>query len=255
MPEYPAVWQGRALSDDKVVAYARRLRVIANPRRHPAGAFYQTVLPEALFDSARAWAEETGRGLVQQLEHGARSREHGDAKKIWRGFYALQNLDALGKSHTSLRPLVDDILSEKVGTYRTILEEHQEDLSDPASHEEVVGAAERVQKCIEEGRPVWVPHSGGAEIAAKKMLTEMGVRTVELRGGPSAGALRIRPEDSPSLGFGLGLFKTAQLVRTKSFVSTFRDFTAVDLETTARMCRRGDRRDRRGARSKWQDRG
>jgi DNA helicase-2/ATP-dependent DNA helicase PcrA len=230
--------QGRALSDDKVVAYVlAALRVIANPHDEiQQELFYQTVLPEALFDTARAWGEEKGRGLVQSLEHMARTlpREHGDAKKIWRGFYALQNLDALGKSHTSLRPLVDDILSEKVGTYRTILEEHQEDLSDPASHEEVVGAAARIQRCIDEGRSAWVPRSGGAEIAAKKMLTEMGVRTVELGGAPTAGALRIKPEDFPSLGFGLGLFKTAQIVRTNSFVSTFRDFTAVDLETTAK---------------------
>ena len=228
--------QGRALADDKIVAYVlAALRVIANPHDEiQQELFYQAVLPDPLFDSARAWAEETGRGLVQQLEHMARAlpREHGDAKKIWRGYYALQNLDALGKSHTSLRSLVEDILSEKVGTYRTILEEHQEDLSDPASHEEVVGMTERIRRTIEDGRSVWIPRSGGAEIAAKKMLTEMGVRSVSLGGAPAADAQRIRPEDFPSLGFGLGLFKTAQLVRTKSFASTFRDFTAIDLETT-----------------------
>jgi DNA helicase-2/ATP-dependent DNA helicase PcrA len=228
--------QGRALADDKVVAYVlAALRVIASPHDEiQQELFYQAVLPESLFDSARAWAEETGRGLVQQLEHMARTlpREHGDAKKIWRGYYALQNLDALGKSHTSLLPLVESILSEKVGTYRTVLEDRQEDLSDPASHEEVVGAAERIQRSIEEGRPVWMPRSGGAEIAARKMLTEMGVRSVELGGAPSAGASRVKPEDFPLLGFGLGLFKTAQLMRTRSFVSTFRDFTAIDLETT-----------------------
>ena len=228
--------QGRALADDKIVAYVlAALRVIANPHDEiQQELFYQAVLPDPLFDSARAWAEETGRGLVQQLEHMARAlpREHGDAKKIWRGYYALQNLDALGKSHTSLRSLVEDILSEKVGTYRTILEEHQEDLSDPASHEEVVGMTERIRRTIEDGRSVWMPRSGGAEIAAKKMLTEMGVRSVSLGGAPAADAQRIRPEDFPSLGFGLGLFKTAQLVRTKSFASTFRDFTAIDLETT-----------------------
>jgi superfamily I DNA/RNA helicase len=228
--------QGRALADDKIVAYVlAALRVIANPRDEiQQELFYQTVLPDPLFDSARAWADETGRGLVQQLEHMARTlpREHGDAKKIWRGYYALQNLDALGKSHTSLRSLVEDILSEKVGAYRTILEEHQEDLSDPASHEEVVGMAERIRRTIEDGRSVWIPRSGGAEIAAKKMLMEMGVRSVSLGGAPAADAQRIRPEDFPSLGFGLGLFKTAQLVRTKLFASTFRDFTAIDLETT-----------------------
>ncbi len=236
--------QGRALADDKIVAYIlAALRVIANPRDEiQQELFYQTVLPDALFDSARAWAEETGRSLVQQLEHMARTlpREHGDTKKIWRGYYALQNLDALAKSHTSLRSLVEAILSEKVGTYRTILEEHQEDLSDPASHEEVVAMAERIVRTIADGRPGWVPRSGGVEIAAKKMLMEMGVRSVSLGGAPGADAERIRPEDFPSLGFGLGLFKTAQLVRTKSFASTFRDFTAIDLETTDKDIERAE---------------
>jgi DNA polymerase III epsilon subunit family exonuclease len=228
--------QGRALADDKVVAYVlAALRVIANPHDDiQQEMFYQTVLPDPLFDSARAWAEETGRGLVQQLEHMARTlpREHGDAKKIWRGYYALKNLDALGKSHISLRSLVEDILSEKVGTYRTILEDHQEDLSDPASHEEVVALAERIQKTIADGRSVWIPRLGGAEIAARKIVMEMGVRSVDVGGAPGADAHRIRPVDFPLLGFGLGLFKTAQLVRTRSFSNTFRDFTAIDLETT-----------------------
>ena len=228
--------QGRALADDKVVAYVlAALRVIANPHDEiQQELFYQTVLPAPLIDSARAWAEDAGRSLVQHLEHMARTlpREHGDRKKIWRGYFALQNLDALGKSHTSLRSLVEAILSEKVGTYRTVLEEHQEELSDPASHEEVVGMAERIQRAVEDGRQVWIPRSGGAEIAAKKMLTEMGVLTVTLGGAPAADALRIRAEDFPLLGFGLGLFKTAQLVRTTAFANTFRDFTTIDLETT-----------------------
>ncbi|GAC1412172.1 MAG: hypothetical protein NVSMB53_08980 [Gemmatimonadaceae bacterium] len=228
--------QGRALADDKVVAYVlAALRVIANPDDEiQQERFYQTVLPEAVFDSARAWAEETGRGLVDQLVHMARTlpREHGDAKKIWRGHYALQNLDALGKSHASLGSLIEDILSEKVGAYRTILEEHQEDLSDPASHEEVVRLAERVRRTVEDGRSVWIPRSGGAEIAGKRMLIEMGVASVDLGGAPGAGALRVGHDDFPSLGFALGLFKTAQLVRTRSFATAFPDFTAIDLETT-----------------------
>ena len=252
--------QGRALSDDKVVAYVlAALRVIANPHDEiQQELFYQTVLPEALFDSARAWAEETGRGLVQQLEHMARTlpREHGDAKKIWRGFYALQNLDALGKSHSSLQPLVDAILSEKVGTYRTILEEHQEDLSDPASHEEVVGAAERIQRCIDEGRPVWVPRSGGAEIAAKKMLTEMGVRSVELGGAPSVGTPAHQAGGFPIAWIRARTFQDRaanahQIVR--QHVSRFHGGGSRDDRQGS--ADRGDRRDRRGARSRWQDRG
>lgn len=228
--------QGRALADDKVVAYVlAALRVIANPSDEiQQELFYQAVLPDALFDSARAWAEETGRSLIHQLEHMARTlpREHGDAKKIWRGFYALKNLDALGKNHATLGALVEDILSEKVGTYRTILEEHQEDLSDPASHEEVVTLAEQISSAAATGRPVWLPRLGGSEIAARKIVLEMGIRSVDLGGAPRADALRITAADFPSLGLGLGLFKTAQLVRTRGFANTFRDFTAVDIETT-----------------------
>ena len=236
--------QGRALADDKVVAYVlAALRVIASPEDeiHQEN-FFQTVLPEALLNDARARAEETGSSLVQQLEQMARTlpRVHGDGKKIWRGIYSLKNLGALAKNHTTLSSLVEEILSERVGTYRTILEEHHEDLSDPAAHDEVVKLADRLKPCIEEDRPVWIPRLGGSEIAAKKMLGEMGVRSVQLGGAPSADSQRVRPEDFPLLGLALGLFKTAQLVRTRSFVNTFRDFTVVDLETTDKDVERAE---------------
>ena len=55
---------------------------------------------------------------------------------------------------------------------------------------------------------------------------------MDLGGTPRPDAVRITAADLPSLGFGLGLFKTAQLVRTGGFANTFRDFTAIDLETT-----------------------
>ena len=228
--------QGRALADDKVVAYVlAALRIIASPADEIyQELFYQAVLPPALFDSARAWAEEKGRTLIHQLEHMARTlpSDHSDRKKIWRGFYALRNLEALGRNHTSLSSLVENILSEKVGTYRTILEEHQEDLSDPASHEEVVALAERIVQAAADGRSVWMPRLGGSEIAARRIVLEMGIRSVDLGGAPRPDALRITAADFPTLGFGLGLFKTAQLVRTRGFANTFRDFTAVDIETT-----------------------
>ena len=235
---------GRALADDKVVAYVlAALRVIASPEDeiHQEN-FYQTVLPEALFNDARARSEETGSSLVQQLEQMARTlpRVHGDGKKIWRGIYSLKNLGALARNHTALSSLVEEILSERVGTYRTILEEHHEDLSDPAAHEEVVRLADRLRSSIEDGRTVWIPRLGGSEIAAKKMLGEMGVRSVQLGGAPSADSQRVRPDDLPSLGLALGLFKTAQLVRTRSFVNTFRDFTVVDLETTDKDVERAE---------------
>jgi superfamily I DNA/RNA helicase/DNA polymerase III epsilon subunit-like protein len=236
--------QGRALADDRVVAYVlAALRVIGSPddEIHQEN-FYQTVLPEALFNDARARSEESGTSLIQQLEQMARTlpRVHGDGKKIWRGIYSLKNLGALARNHTALTSLVEEILSERVGTYRTILEEHHEDLSDPAAHDEVVKLADRLKPCIEEGRPVWIPRLGGSEIAAKKMLAEMGVRSVQLGGAPPPDSQRVRPDDFPALGLALGLFKTAQLVRTRSFVNTFRDFTIVDLETTDKDVERAE---------------
>jgi len=228
--------KGRALSDDEVVDYAiAALRVIANPRDHiEHEKFYQRVLPPALFDSARARAEESGRSVIAQLEHMARTlpKADSDRTKIWKGHYSLQNLSTLGKRHTALAPLVDDILSERVGVYRTILEENRDDLSDPAEHEEVVRLAERIERAMAEGRPVWVPRCGGIEIPARRMLVEMGLHDVAIGGAPPAHAERVKPEDFPDLGFGLALFKTAQLVRTRSLATTFDHFTAIDIETT-----------------------
>lgn len=228
--------QGRALADDPVVAYVlAALRVIANPADEiHQEQFYQTVLPGALLSDARARAEKAGSGIVGQLEQMARTmpRVHGDAKKIWRGIYALQNLAALSANHATLSSLVEEILSQRVGEYRTLLEEHHEELSDPAAHDEVVTLADRILRAVEHGDPVWIPRLGGTEIAAKRILGEMGVRSVELGGAPPARAQRIRPDDLPSLGLTLGLFKTAQLLGTRSFTNTFQDFTVVDLETT-----------------------
>jgi superfamily I DNA/RNA helicase len=235
---------GRALSDDEVVAYAlAALRVIASPADEiEQERFYQAVLPPALFDSARARAEESGRSLIDQLDHMKHTLPPGDGdrKKIWRGHYSLQNLNALGKRHTSLASLVDDILSEKVGVYRTILEDNHEDLSDPAEHDEVVRLAERMERAVAEGRPAWIPRCGGVEIPAKKILTEMGVRSIVLGGAPPPNAERVTAQDFARLGLGLGLFKAAQLVRTRSLATTFNDFTAIDIETTDRSVERAE---------------
>jgi DNA polymerase III epsilon subunit family exonuclease len=229
--------QGHALSDDEVVRYLiAALRVIANPRdeiHHEL--FYEAVLPSSLFDTARAEAERDGRSLLRQLEYIARNSppSHPDARKIWRGHYALKNLEVLGQSHRTLGSLVEAILSEKVGRYRSLLEEHHDELSDPAIHEEVLTLADRIQRAASSGAAAWIPRMRGTEIPARRILLESGLRTVEVGGVPSPGALRITAEDLPSLGFGLGLFKTAQLMRSGGFEMSFADdFTAIDLETT-----------------------
>lgn len=235
---------GRALAEDPVVSYViAALRVIATPDDPiHRESFLQVVLPKPLFDGARAKAEESKQSLLQYLEQMVRElpREHGDSKKIWRGFYALRNLAALGARHTTLTSLVEELLSQRVGEYRTMLEEHHDDLTDPAEDDDVQRLADRLVAAIESGSTIWIPRLGGVEIALKGVLAGLGLSRVQLGGVAPADALCIAPTDTPLLGIALALFKAAQLVRTRTFANRFRDFTAVDLETTDRDIMRAE---------------
>ena len=232
------VAHGRALSDDPVVAYVlAALRVIAMPKDaiHREG-FLQVVLPRALIDDARAKADERGQRLIPFLEGMARELPKGntDRSKIWRGMYALRNLAALGARHTRLSSLIEEILSQRVGEYRTVLEEHHDELSDPALDDEVQRLAHRLSGAIENGRTIWIPRLAGVEIALKGILRGIGLYDVQLGGVPPLDAVAIAPSDQSSLGLALALFKAAQLVSSRAFENRFRDFTAIDLETTDR---------------------
>ena len=229
--------QGRALGEDPVVEYVlAALGVISCADDIHQERFLEVVLPKPLIDVARAKADENGRTLVEQLDASWRQlpSDHGDRRKIRRGFCDLRNLAALGRRHAALAPLVEELLSHGVGVYRSVLEEHHDALCDPRAHEEVVRLAERLLAALETQRPVWLPRCGGLEIAVEGMLTGFGLRNVILGGVPPADAERVRPEDAPLLGLALAVFKAAQLVCSRSFTNVFRDFTAIDLETTDR---------------------
>ena len=228
--------QGRALSEDPVVSYLiAALKVISDPTDpiHHEG-FLKVVLPRPLFDSIRARAEEKRRSFISLLEKIARSlpKKHGDRGKIWRGLYALRNLTALGTRHSSVSDLVDELLSQRVGEYKTMLETNHDDLSDPIDNDEVQVLAARLTEAVDFGKPVWIPRLGGLEIALKGMLKGENINRIELGGLPSEDAIRIGHSDCGSLGLALGLFKALQIIRSKSFTNHFRDFTAIDIETT-----------------------
>ncbi len=229
---------GRAFAEDPVVAYViAALRVIASPDDDiHKEQFLRVVLPKRLWDDARARAERAGITLLEELDQ-ARwrlPRDDTDRRKVHRGFYALANLDALGRRHGSLTALVEEILSQRVGEYRTVLEEHCEELTDPAEHEEVNALAELLRTALHEHRAIWMPRQGGVEIALKGMLQGIGIHEVQLGGWPHPKAVQILPERARGLGIALALFKAGQLVRSASFTNAFRDFTALDLETTDR---------------------
>jgi superfamily I DNA/RNA helicase/DNA polymerase III epsilon subunit-like protein len=234
---------GRALGDDPTVEYViAALRVIASPDDMYQEAFLEVVLPQPLIDTARAQAEKNGRALLEQLDWMAweLTKEHGDARKIRRGFYALRNLPALGVRHKTLEPLVEELLSHRVGEYRTPLEEHHDALSDPLGHDESARLSARICAAIERAQSVWIPRLGGLEIALQGILIEAGVPKVRLGGSPAAGCETIGPADAPSLGLALGVFKAAQLACSRKFTHRLRDFTAIDVETTDRDVSRSE---------------
>jgi superfamily I DNA/RNA helicase/DNA polymerase III epsilon subunit-like protein len=220
--------QGRALGEDPVCEYViAALGAIAHRDDLHDDNFLDVILPGTVVDDARAKAG-TSRSLVDQLQRmaSAMPREHGDAKKIKRALYTLRNLAALGRRHTALGPLVEEILSQRVGVYRTTLEEHHDALTDPGGHPEVAQLASLLTAAARDHRPVVLPRVGGAEIALKGMLGEVGV------GARFAEDGEISLDDAPALGLPLALFKAAQLMHMGAFRNEFRDFTAIDLETT-----------------------
>jgi len=235
---------GRALAEDPVCEYViAALGVIACPDDIHQETFLEVVLPPPLLDGARAKAEESKRSLLDQLDHlrtRELPREHGDAKKIHRGFYALANLGALGRRHAALAPLVEELLSHRVGAYRTVLEEHHDALTDPMAHDEVVRLTDRLERVLRAQRIIHLPRLGGVEIALKGMLTAIGVRGVRFGEAPFGDGEVLDPTDALSLGLPLTLFKAAQLMRGRGFTNAFRDFTAVDVETTDRNTERAE---------------
>jgi superfamily I DNA/RNA helicase/DNA polymerase III epsilon subunit-like protein len=227
--------QGRALGEDPACAYViAAVNVIASPDEIHQENFFEVVLPKAVAQGARAKADEHRRPFLDQLDRMARElpREDGDGRKIRRGFSAVKNLPALGARHRTLTALVEELLSQRVGEYRTTLEEHHDELSDPLGHDEVVALAARLDVLIARRAPVWIPRLGGLEIALKGMLAGIGIGPVILGGLQPPGADALAPSDAPSLGIGLALFKAAQLARSRGFTNAFRDFTAIDVETT-----------------------
>ena len=228
--------QGRALADDPVVAYVLAAsRVIAFPQDGVyRDAFFKVVLPKALFLEAQAESERMQVDLRAYLRKDAARRPRVDptARAIRRALVEYRNLEAVGKQHTSLTGLVTELLSRRVGKLRSVLDERHDELSDPASLQDVVRLADKLRAARDAHAEVWIPPMRGIDIPIKGMLHEIGIRA--MRGVPPVGAIALSVDETPSVGLALGVFKAAQLVEMTDISSTFTSFTAFDLETTDR---------------------
>jgi len=228
--------QGHALAEDPVVGYLlAALRVIACPNDDVyRDEFFASVLPKPLFDEVRAQAESTRHDLRRYLNHILAQRPRADegARQIRRALRTWRNLEAVGRRHTSVESLIQELLSQRVGRRPSVLDEIQDQLTDPADDPDVVALAERLRAARERAKVIWMPRLGGVDIALKGMLASIGFRKIELAGSPPDDAEVLVREDTPSLGMALGLFKAAQLLEIGDLSTAFRDFTAIDLETT-----------------------
>jgi superfamily I DNA/RNA helicase len=228
--------QGRAIADDPVVAYVvAALKVIADPADDVnQEEFLRVVLPPSLLDVLRTKVEQGVEGLRAQMEAHARTlgRRDPGASKLWRALFALRNLESLGRKHDDLVTLVEELLSQRVGVYRTMLEERHQELTDPLTHPDISRLADRLGAALDGGKMVWVAPLNGLEIPLRALL--QGVGFTRFAVGPTCpeDAARIEPSDCPSTGLALGVFKALQIVATRQGDAALGDFTAVDIETT-----------------------
>jgi len=224
--------RGQALADDEVVGFvAASLRVIRAPDDPLAvEAFADQVLPRPLIDQVRA--AHRGLELLDGLRAFARAAPRGDSQGrwAWRFIYHVENLTALGRSHEALGPLVDELLTQRIGRYRNPLDERAAELTDPAEFSGAWALAQRLDAAVRRGI-VWVAPDRGVEIALVRLLrAALGgdVRPV----GPADRAgerdLVLRPGDPTPLL----LFKALQLHHCRGLVDPLQDYVAFDIETT-----------------------
>jgi superfamily I DNA/RNA helicase len=227
---------GRALADDPVVAYViAALRVMSAPKNDVfADAFFATVLPKPLLDEARARASRSRHDVRQELRRmqSRRPRHDETGRQIRRALVDWRNLDALVKRHSSLGPLVQDLLSRRVGKIRSVLEDRHDEIRDPASIPDVVALKERLDVARRTRATVCLPRIGGGEIGLKAILAAVGLTSVQSGGDPPTGAEMIDATECTETGLALGVFKAAQLLEMEELDEAFGDFTAIDLETT-----------------------
>jgi DNA polymerase III epsilon subunit family exonuclease len=220
--------RGRSLVEDDVIKYVvAALRIVRDPGDSVAlEAFARCVLSAHFLQEVEA-AIGGPADFLSSIRALARRRpaQDPDTKKLWRLVFQVENLRALARSHRTLAPLVDEILSQSVGPYRNALEERHDELTDPADNPEAVQLAERLAVAIAAEQDIVIEPQGGLEIALRGMLIAAGVRHL-----PTSTNLHQPPPTSiPSA---LILFKALQLSHARELDTALERYVTFDFETT-----------------------
>jgi len=226
---------GRAVAEDPVVAYAASaLRVIAKPDDNVLQeAFLGLVLPKTLMNAVKAEAESSSEAPIDRLRRRWRDKDE-DGRKIRRGLYALKNFGAVSRRHDNVANLIEELLAQRVGEYRTPLEREHTRISDPETIPEAVALALRLNGAINYDRTVSLPVLGGAGIALKAILHEVGVKTVHVGSTPKDAVVIAESQEPRAESLPLLVFKAAQILASRKFSGTFKDFVSIDFETTGK---------------------
>ena len=224
--------RGQALADDEVIGFvAASLRVIRAPDDPLAvEAFAEQVLPRPLIEQVRA--AYRGVELLDGLRAFARAAPRGDSQGRWgwRFIYHVENLAALGRAHEALGPLVDELLTQRIGRYRNPLDERAAELTDPAEVPGAAALAEQLDATVRRG-VIWVAPAGGVEIGMLRMVQGAiggDVRRLGPADRPGPRDLVLRPRDPTPLL----LFKALQLLHCRGLADPLQDYVAFDVETT-----------------------
>jgi superfamily I DNA/RNA helicase len=231
--------QGRALAEDEVIGQVVAcLRLLLDPGDPAAQvALARRVFEEPLLD--RLVSEAANGDFLAAVRRYARRQPKGDpdTRRAWRFVYQVENLSALARTHTDLRSVVAELLAQHLGPYRNVLEEHWDQLRDPAEDQAGRQLARKIARAVADRGRIWLAPAGGVEIALRGLLFGAGLSDVAYLepGAPvDPSDAIVGPEDRGAGGLVLAVFKALQWLKTQDLDAGFEDYVAFDLETTDR---------------------
>ena len=229
--------KGRPLADDRVIGHViAALRLVRDPTDTAAAEQYaRSVLPPHLMERVQAELDGETPFLLAVRDLASAMRKDPESRKLWRLFYAVENLAALGRKHRHLAALVDELLVGGVGTFRNALEDRHDELVDPLSSPGAAVLAGRLQAALSAKSRVVLEPMGGLEFPLRGMLAGAGFRLAGYLSEVEQAELddvRLGPADAGPDGLALTLFKALQVVQTAGLGGAMERYVTFDLETT-----------------------